>query len=290
MPEGDSVYRAARRLHRAFAGHELMSGDLRTPRLATAGPVLSGRATTEVITRGKHILQRFEGGLTLHSHLRMDGSWRIGRAGGHRSPAARRHTVRAVLWTANRTAIGDRLGMLNLIRTDAEDRVIGHLGPDLLDPTFDRDVAIDHLVMDSRTIGEALLDQRNVAGLGTIFTAEPLHRLRIHPWRIAGSIPRELVASLVDTARDLLWRSAHEGRDHERRLQVVGSGTSPQSAPSWVQDSVGLPCRSCGAPLRTAEIGAAPKARMLAYCAECQGGQAPTDPGGRGPAARRRVR
>lgn len=288
MPEGDSVYRAARRLHRAFASQELISADLRTPRLATAGPVLSGRVTVEVVARGKHVLHRFDGGLTLHSHLRMEGGWRVGRAGGHRSPAARRHTVRAVLSSANRTAIGDQLGMLNLIRSDAEDRVIGHLGPDLLDPDFDRDVAVDHLVMDSRTIAEAMLDQRNLAGLGTIFTAEPLHQLRIHPWRTAGSLPRDLLASVVDTARDLLWRSAHDGRDRGIRLHAVGS-RSPESSVGWIQDSVGLPCRSCGAPLRKAEVGDAPRSRMLAYCWQCQGGQAPTDPGGRRPSQRRHV-
>lgn len=289
MPEGDSIFRATARLHRAFAGTELISADLRTPRLATAGPVLAGRLTLEVVPRGKHLLHRFAGGLTLHSHLRMDGSWRIGRAGGQRSPAAKRHTVRAVLCSAERTAIGDQLGMVHLIRTDAEDRVVGHLGPDLLDPEFDRRIAIDHLAMDHRTVGEALLDQRNLAGLGTIFTAEPLHRLQIHPWQRADSLPRQQLETLVDTARDILWRSAHHGRNRDRQLAPVG-GPSPESAQSWVQDSVGLPCRRCGAPLRTASIGTAPKARMLAYCAPCQGGTAPTDPGGDRPARRSRLR
>ncbi|MBA2695104.1 MAG: Fpg/Nei family DNA glycosylase, partial [Actinobacteria bacterium] len=135
MPEGDAVWRTARRLHAALAGQVIAHSALRVPRLATTD--LSGRHTIEVVPRGKHLLHRIEGDLTLHSHLRMEGSWRVHR-GNRLPPAADRHTVRAVVATGERIAIGDSLGMLDLVRTSQEDRVVGHLGPDLLDPAFDR--------------------------------------------------------------------------------------------------------------------------------------------------------
>ena len=112
MPEGDAVWRTARRLHGALAGTVLEGSDLRVPALATAD--LSGRRTIEVVPRGKHLLHRVEGDLTLHSHLRMEGSWRVHPV-GRRHTLARTHTVRALLWTSARVAVGDSLGMLDLV-------------------------------------------------------------------------------------------------------------------------------------------------------------------------------
>ncbi|MFC7471195.1 DNA-formamidopyrimidine glycosylase family protein [Actinomadura keratinilytica] len=133
MPEGDTVHQAAGRLHQALAGQELTVSDLRVPRLATVD--LTGRTVLEVVARGKHLLTRLEGGLTLHSHLRMDGSWRI-FAPGERWRGGPGHQIRAVLGTASRTAVGYRLPVLELLRTPAEDEAVGHLGPDLLGPDW----------------------------------------------------------------------------------------------------------------------------------------------------------
>lgn len=115
MPEGDTVHQAAGRLHQALAGQELTVSDLRVPRLATVD--LTGRTVVEVVARGKHLLTRLEGGLTLHSHLRMDGSWRI-FAPGERWRGGPGHQIRAVLGTASRTAVGYRLPVLELLRPD----------------------------------------------------------------------------------------------------------------------------------------------------------------------------
>lgn len=134
MPEGDSIRRAAARLHTALAGRALVRSDLRVPRLATAD--LTGRTTLEVVPRGKHLLHRVEGGLTLHSHLRMDGSWRV-FGPGEPWRGGPEHQIRAVLATASHTAVGYRLPVLELLRTAEEDRAVGHLGPDLLGPDWD---------------------------------------------------------------------------------------------------------------------------------------------------------
>lgn len=145
MPEGDSIRRAATRLHAALAGRELTRSDLRVPRFATAD--LTGRLTLDVTPRGKHLLARFEGGLTLHSHLRMDGAWHVFPAGAtwRGGPA---HEIRAILGTAGHTAVGYRLPVLELIRTAEEDRAVGHLGPDLLGPDWDPGRAAANLLAD----------------------------------------------------------------------------------------------------------------------------------------------
>ena len=166
MPEGDAVWYTARRLHEALAGRALTRSDFRVPRLATAD--LTGDVVTETVSRGKHLLTRTSGGLTVHTHLRMDGSWRI-------RPAAERmaesHRIRLVLANEEWQAIGYQLGVVELFRTSAEPQVTGHLGPDLLGPDWDCAEAVRRLSAEpGRPIGEALLDQRNLAGIGKTFT------------------------------------------------------------------------------------------------------------------------
>src|SRR5205807_3278804 len=132
MPEGDVVWYTARRLHEALAGRTLTRSDFRVPRLATAD--LSGDSVTEAASRGKHLLIRTRNGLTVHTHLRMDGSWRV-------RPAAERmrdtHRIRLVLANDDWQAIGYQLGVVELIRTAEESQVTGHLGPDLLGQDWD---------------------------------------------------------------------------------------------------------------------------------------------------------
>ncbi len=280
MPEGDAVWRTARRLHQAFAGATLQGADLRVPTLATRD--LSGRITLEVVPRGKHLLHRVDGGLTLHSHLRMDGSWRVlaRRAanavgtspvdpGQH--PATPPHTVRAVLWSAGHLAIGDSLGMLDLIATADEARLVGHLGPDLLDREFDRDQALAKLVHEpSRPVAAALLDQRNLAGIGTIYASEPLFEHRVSPWAPVGTITPDVLGQVVDTARLWMVRSCRVGHApspaHLQRLPADG----------WLPGTYrvfgrrGRPCRRCGTPISEGTLGSAPQQRVISYCPVCQ--------------------
>ena len=124
------MWRAARQLHAALAGRVLTRTDFRVPRFATTD--LTGRVVQEVVSRGKHILARVDGGVTIHTHLRMDGSWHIRPAGGY---PPRDHRVRLVLANQQWQAIGYLLGVVEVLPTTGEDDVVGHLGPDLLDRT-----------------------------------------------------------------------------------------------------------------------------------------------------------
>ncbi|MEV7871283.1 DNA-formamidopyrimidine glycosylase family protein [Streptomyces sp. NPDC088124] len=252
MPEGDTVLQTAQRLHRALAGHLLTRSDLRVPRYATAD--LTGRTVLDVTPRGKHLLTRIEGGLTLHSHLRMDGAWQV-YAPGERWRGGAAHQIRAILGTAGQTAVGYRLPVLELLRTRDEERVVGHLGPDLLGPDWDPAVALRRLLADpARPVGEALLDQRNLAGVGNIFKSETCFLVRATPWLPVGELPSP--ERLVAAAKKLL-EANRERPGHRRELSVYGRAHRP--------------CRRCATPIRTADQDGRP----AYWCPRCQSGPTP---------------
>jgi endonuclease-8 len=269
MPEGDVVWRTAQRLHAALAGRVLTVSDLRWPSLATVD--LTGRAVLEAVAAGKHLLTRVDGGLTLHSHLRMDGSWHVHRTG---QPWVRRRPetgIRAVLANTEWTAIGHELGMLDLVATDAEHTLVGHLGPDLLGPGWDADEAVRRILTDpDRPIGETLLDQRVLAGVGTYFMCESLFVRGVSPWVRAGDVPQvpELVA--------LLHRMLLANRD--RAVQSTTGDLRP-GRQQYVHARSGRPCRRCGTTIRVAHVGRSPTQRPAFYCPSCQPGPTPTDDG-----------
>ncbi|MFC8763040.1 DNA-formamidopyrimidine glycosylase family protein [Streptomyces sp. NPDC057193] len=260
MPEGDTIWQAAHRLHTALADRVLTRSDLRVPRFATAD--LTGRTLLDVTSRGKHLLARIEGGLTLHSHLRMDGSWRV-YATGERPRGGPDHQIRAILGNAESTAYGYRLPVLELIRTAEESRVVGHLGPDLLGPDWDPDEAVRRLAADpARTLGEALLDQRNLAGIGNVYKSELAFLAGVTPWLPVGELDPEVPERLVATAHRLLEankdrpdrRTTTTARHRGTQLHVYGRG--------------GHPCLRCGTPIRKAELGD----RVTYWCPGCQRG------------------
>lgn len=253
MPEGDSVWRVARKLNSAFAGERLVRSDLRWPSLATAD--LRGVTTLEVVPRGKHLLHRFDNGLTLHSHLRMDGAWRISATTSPPQPFVVR-TVRAVLATAEWTAVGNALGMLDLVRTREEARLVGWLGPDVLGPDWDAREVARRLAASPDALGAALLDQRNLAGLGTIWTAESLFAEKLDPWRPAAAVPRGDLVALADRAHALLTGSI-QGRVNPRRSFAV-------------YRRLHQPCRRCGTPIAAGTTGSGPQERTLFFCPSCQ--------------------
>jgi endonuclease-8 len=260
VPEGDTIWQAAHRLHTALADRVLTRSDLRVPRFATAD--LTGRTLLDVTPRGKHLLARIEGGLTLHSHLRMDGSWRV-YATGERPRGGPDHQIRAILGNAESTAYGYRLPVLELIRTAEESRVVGHLGPDLLGPDWDPDEAVRRLAADpARTLGEALLDQRNLAGIGNVYKSELAFLAGVTPWLPVGELDPEVPLRLVVTAHRLLEankdrpdrRTTTTARHRGTQLHVYGRG--------------GHPCLRCGTPIRKAELGD----RVTYWCPGCQRG------------------
>jgi len=258
VPEGDTVWRACKRLDQALAGQELTRTDFRVPALATTD--LSGRTVIEVVARGKHLLMRLSGGLTVHSHFRMDGSWHLYRP-GERWRGGPGHQVRAVLETAPWTAVGYRLPVLELVATDAEDTVVGHLGPDLLAPDFDRATAIANLqAQPDRTISEALLDQRNLAGIGNFYRIEVCFLLGLHPWLpvSAADIP-----AAVDLSRRLLKANLRNGTQ-------VSTGIDRPGQRTWVFERAGKPCRRCRTTISAAMIGEPPRDRVTYWCPVCQ--------------------
>ena len=141
-----------------------------------------------MVSRGKHQLFRLANELTLHTHFRMDGTWRIFLT-GRRWSGGPDFEVRAVLATKDHQAVGYRLPVIELVPTADEDSVVGHLGPDLLGPDWDLDEAVRRTASQpERSIGEALLDQRNLAGIGTFYRAELLFLQGIHPRTPVGQV------------------------------------------------------------------------------------------------------
>jgi endonuclease-8 len=261
VPEGDTVWLTARRLHDALCGEVLTRADFRVPKLATAD--LAGRSVREVVARGKHILMRVEGGLTFHSHLRMDGSWRLVR--GARLPGnGPPHQIRVILRSTRHTAVGYRLHDLAVVATDDEQALVGHLGPDTLGPDWDEADAVRRLLQQpGREIGDALLDQRNLAGIGNLYKAETLFLSGISPWALVGAVP-DLVG-VVRRAQRLL-------RANRDRWEQVTTGVNRRGEQLWVFERRGEPCRRCGTPIRMDMQGQPPYDRMTYWCPACQPG------------------
>ncbi|MGW1778420.1 Fpg/Nei family DNA glycosylase [Streptomyces sp. NPDC002143] len=264
MPEGDTVWQASMRLHDALAGKTLIRSDLRVPKYATAD--LTGRIVLEVAPRGKHLLTRIEGGLTLHSHLRMDGSWKVY---GHdqRWTGGPAHQIRVILGTDDRTAVGYRLPVLDLLRTADEQCVVGHLGPDLLGPDWNPEQALANLLTDpARALGEALLDQRNLAGIGNIYKSELCFLIGATPWLPVGALPAARAAKLPALAKKLL---------ETNRDRPVRSTTGRRGQDLFVYGRALRPCLRCGTPVRAADQGDGSRERPTYWCPTCQTGPAP---------------
>ncbi|WP_430297030.1 DNA-formamidopyrimidine glycosylase family protein [Sinomonas sp. B1-1] len=242
MPEGDNVYQAARRMHAALAGKRLAASDFRVPAFATLD--LAGWTVLEVVSRGKHLLHRLappgstrdgDGRLSIHSHLSMEGSWQVYGPGERwRKPG---HTARAALTADDGTsAVGFSLGLLEVIATAEEDAAVGHLGPDLLGLDWDPALAEANLrALPERAVGTALLDQRNLAGIGNIYRCELCFLGRVHPATPVGAVPD--LPGMVAMAKRLLEANKSRSRN------TVG-GFGPRNA-TWVYGRTGQPCLRC---------------------------------------------
>ncbi|MFF3962415.1 Fpg/Nei family DNA glycosylase [Streptomyces griseorubiginosus] len=264
MPEGDTVWQAARRLHEALAGRPLTRSDLRVPKYATAD--LTGRHVLDVTPRGKHLLTRMEGGLTLHSHLRMDGAWKV-YAHDQRWTGGPAHQIRAILGNTDRTAVGYRLPVLELLRTADEHKAVGHLGPDLLGPDWNPERALANLLQDpSRELGEALLDQRNLAGIGNVFKSELCFLLGATPWLPVGALPADRAVHLPALAKKLL---------EANRDRPIRNTTGRRGQDLFVYGRAPRPCLRCRTSIRVADQGDGSRERPTYWCPHCQTGPTP---------------
>ncbi|MEV0360358.1 DNA-formamidopyrimidine glycosylase family protein [Nocardia sp. NPDC050697] len=204
MPEGDTVYRAAARLRTALAGKILTRSDFRVPRYATVD--LRGQPVESVGSYGKHLFVRTPAA-SIHTHLKMEGLWRTYRCGQRWTQP--RATARLVLGTEDVEAVGFSLGKVEVFPLADEHTVIDHLGPDLLGPNWDPAEAVRRLERyPEQTIGVALLDQRNLAGIGNIYRSEVCYLRKVHPAtpvREAGDL-----LALVNEAQRILSKAAHD--------------------------------------------------------------------------------
>ena len=270
MPEGDTVHRTADRLDAALRDAVLERAELRWPSVPQVD--LAGSRTLEVVARGKHLLHRFDTGTTLHTHLRMEGQWRVEHPGPATERALRRHDLRAALLTEQWSALGLRLGMLDLVPTARESELVGHLGPDVLGPDWDATVAAARVTASEGLIGDALLDQRVLAGVGTFWASEILFIERVLPWTPARDLGLERVLAMLERLHRLM--AASRGSGWQATTGIRRSGEE-----AYVHARSGRPCRRCGDTVRVATTGAAPRQRTLFSCPTCQGGLAPTDDG-----------
>lgn len=259
MPEGDVVLRTARRLTQALADGPLVRAELRWP--SVAGANLVGVQALETVSHGKHLLTRFDDGRTLHTHLRMEGTYQIRRT----LPQPQRwpqHTVRVVLATSRWTCVGISLGMVDLVATTQESSVIGHLGPDLMADDVDVATAAANLrAQGDRAIGEVLLDQRVAAGIGTIYTAETLWLHRINPWLPASEVPGP--EDVMSTAAEIMRRSADAP-------SITATGDPRPGRGTHAYGRANHPCRRCGTPIREGRLGRPPSDRVTYWCPRCQ--------------------
>jgi endonuclease-8 len=256
MPEGDTIHYAARRIGPIVAG--------RVPEIAHPHPrlrgerwpeKLAGRAVTSVDAHGKHLFVRFEGDLAIHSHLRMTGSWGTYRPGQRWRRAA--HRAWLVLSTAEGEAVqfdGPVLELLTESRTRF-DLQLAQLGPDILAPQLDEDGFLRRLREDdpTRPIGDALLDQRTIAGIGNLWKCEGCFAAGVDPWRPAGSVSDDEALAVVRAARPRMQQSASDGMQDLHRT---------------IYARAGRPCPRCGAPIRSR--GQGDSNRITYWCASCQ--------------------
>lgn len=253
MPEGDTVFRTAAALREALVGKTLTRCDVRVPRYATVD--LSGSPVDEVISRGKHLFIRV-GAASIHSHLKMDGSWRLSTRG---VPA---HKIRILLRAAEVTAAGIDLGVLEILDRDTDQDVVAHLGPDLLGEGWDPQRAAANLAADpQRPLADALLDQRVMAGVGNVYCNELCFVFGRLPTSPVQSVPDPL--RLVTRARDMLWAN-------RLRVSRTTTGNTRTGQELWVYGRGGHACRRCGERITRAESADATGERVRYWCPQCQ--------------------
>jgi endonuclease-8 len=264
MPEGDTILWAATRMRPVLEGHVPDSlampapppGALRgSPGHKSWPQRLAGRRITAIDTRGKNLLIRFDGGLVLYSHLKMTGAWGVYRIGQRwaRSPrrawlVIRRGGVEVVQFD------GPVLELLTDRRARLDQRLAA-LGPDVLADRFDHETFLARLRAQdpTRPIGDALLDQRTLAGIGNIWKSEGCWEAGVDPWRAVGAIDDEEAVAIVEGARPRMLRSGRLG---------------PRHAGLQVYRRAGRPCPRCGQPIRARAQGEG--ARVTFWCPGCQ--------------------
>ena len=273
MPEGDTIFRAARALNRALAGRTVTRFDSVFPRLTRVDhdQPLRGRTIERVESRGKHLLIHFSGDLVLHTHMRMSGAWHIYRPGERWSLP--RHEMRIVVETPEIHAVAFNVPVAGFVTADTLTRVpaIRYLGPDPLAVNFEAEEAVRRIVERAEMdIADALLDQSAIAGIGNIYKSEALFAARVNPVAKVRDLAPADVERLVATAVKLLRANVAEGSSGMATYRGLRktTGRFEPGARFWVYGRAGKPCRRCGTPIHRNKQG--PNARSTYWCERCQ--------------------
>jgi endonuclease VIII len=272
MPEGDTIFRAARTLHRALAGSVVVRFESVYPALTRVheNTPVTGRIVERVSAAGKHLLMWFSGGLVLRTHMRMSGSWHIYRPG---EPWQRpRRDLRVLVATRDVVAVGFTVPVAEFIPAVRipHHRDLARLGPDLLGDEFDAAEALTRMrARAERPIADLLLDQRVIAGIGNVYKSEVLFLCGIDPSTRTAQLDDDALQRVLETGRRLL-------RANSQRAVVPAAytglrRTTRRASPVerlWVYGRAGKPCRRCGTPILRSRDGDA--ARLTYWCGRCQ--------------------
>jgi endonuclease VIII len=273
VPEGDTIFRAARTLNRALAGRTVTAFDSVFPKLTRVDQdtPITGRTIESVTAKGKHVLMAFSGELVLRTHMRMNGSWHIYRPG--ETWQRPRRDMRIVVSTAEYVAVGFNIPVAEWLRASRIERhdELRRLGPDLLAEDFDAQEALERLRARSEVeIADALLDQRVLAGIGNVYKSEVLFACRVHPFAPVRALADSQLDCLITTARKFLRANVTEGL--AAMTTYMGfRRTTRQDHPGerlWVYGRSGEPCRRCATPIRIRKQGR--DARLTYWCPTCQ--------------------
>lgn len=276
MPEGDTIFRAARTLNRALAGQVVTRFETQLPRLARVDEdaPIAGRMVESVEASGKWIRMKFSGDLTLLTHMLMSGSWHIYRPG--EAWQRGRLQMRIAVHTQNFVAVAFNVPIAEFHTAESlrRHRGVSRLGPDVLSPEFESDAAAANLAArPDLEVGVALLTQSLLAGLGNVFKSEVCFAGRVNPFRTVGSLTPEELKNLLSQARAFMLGNVTEGSG-DRIVTYTGfrrtTGRADPSERLWVYGRRGEPCRRCGTPVQSRKQGM--DARVTFWCPRCQPG------------------
>lgn len=273
MPEGDTIFRAARTLNRALAGKAVVRFESVYPQLTRVhdDEAVTGRTVKGVRSAGKHILMEFSGGLLLRTHMRMNGSWHLYRPG--ETWQRPRQSMRIIIATEDFVAVGFDIPVAEMLKEKDLRRhdELRRLGPDLLGESFDAGEAVRRIRerADSE-IADVLLNQRVLAGIGNVYKSEILFACRVSPFAKVEALTDDQVSCLVSTGRRFLLANVSD----KLAPMTTYSGfrrTTRRANPKerlWVYGRAGDPCRTCGTPVSMRAQGR--DARLTYWCDRCQ--------------------